>query len=124
MFQCVSVVSAYFGLFRPVCVIRPEYFFGFLFIYFFLSFHLTDPKSHLNFDLSFFSPPSSSSSFFFFLFSAQVSLSLCLFFTFFFFFLSFWFKCRPSRDVIRYLFEFFIPFALWRVMHSFFFSFF
>jgi hypothetical protein len=53
--------------------------------------------------------PSSSS----FLFS-----SLCVPFLYFFF-LSFWFKCRPSCDVIRYLFEIFIPFALWRVMHSF-----
>ena len=178
-FRGVSVCFDRFGLFRLVCVIRPKYFFGFLFIYFFLSFHLTGPKSLLNFDLSFFSAPSSSSSssfffflfsaqlflcnfslhfffwlfpkkkkkewflvqvpcpssfsllllssfffFFFLLFSAQVSLSLCLFFTFFFFFLSFWFKCKPSRDVIRYLFEIFIAFALWRVMHSFFFYFF
>ena len=59
--------------------------------------------------------------FFFFLsfFLPALSLSVYLFFTFFFF----WFKCRPSRDVIRYLFEIFIPFALWRVMHFFFFFF-
>jgi hypothetical protein len=84
-FRGVSVCFNHFGLFRLVCVIRPKYFFGLLFIYFFLSFHLTGPKSHLNFDLSFFSAPSSSSSFFFFLFSAQ--LFLCNFSLLFFFWL-------------------------------------
>jgi hypothetical protein len=178
-FRGVPVCFDRFGLFRLVCVIRPKYFFGFLFIYFFLSFHLTGLKSLLNFDLSFFfAPSSSSSSFFFFLFSAQLFLynfSLLFFFwlfakkkkkewflvqvpcpssffllllssffffffllllsffrpglslyafSLFFFFFSFWFKCRPSRDVIRYLFEIFIAFALWRVMHSLFFFFF
>jgi hypothetical protein len=69
-----------------------------------------------------------SSSFFFLLlllpsfFRPGLSLSMP-FLYFFFFFLSFWFNCRPSRDVIRYLFEIFIAFALWRVMHSSFFSF-
>ena len=93
------------------------YFFSFVFLPkrrrrngFWFKCHASLPSPFFFFLLS-----SSSSSFFFFLFSAQVSLSLCLFFTFFF---SFRFKCRPSRDVIRYLFEIFIAFALSRVMHS------
>jgi hypothetical protein len=78
-------ISACFGLFRPVYVIRPKYFFGFLYIYFFLSFDLTGPFSLFLLLLS-----SSSSSFFFFLlpssfFRPALSLSLYLFFTFFFF---------------------------------------
>ena len=46
-----------FGLFQPVYVIQPEYFFGFLFIYFISALLL-----------QFFSALSSSSSFFFFFF--------------------------------------------------------
>jgi hypothetical protein len=35
-----------FGLFRPVYVIRPEYFFGFLFIYFFSILYSTSSCEH------------------------------------------------------------------------------
>ena len=48
----ISACFGHFGLFRPVYVIRPEYFFAFCFIFFFLSF-----------DLSASPPPAAASSF-------------------------------------------------------------
>jgi hypothetical protein len=86
LFRLVSAVSAYFGQFRPVYVIRPEYFFGFLYIYIFFSFDLTGPFSSSFF---FFLPPS----------SLYVSDSLYLFFTLFFFcFLVQVRDCREAGD--------------------------
>ena len=47
-FRPVSVCFGRFGLFRPVYVIRPEYFFGFLFLFFSLFWvFFTSPPVHL-----------------------------------------------------------------------------
>jgi hypothetical protein len=92
-------ISACFGLFRPVYVIRPKYFFGFLYIFFFSL--LTYPALFLSSFFFFLLLLLPFSSFFFLLLSStQLSLCLCTF-SLPFFFLSFWFKCRDCREVLK-----------------------
>jgi hypothetical protein len=85
-----------FGLFRLVSagICNPAEILFWLFIYiFFLSFDLTGP-----FSLFLLLLPFSS---FFFLLLSSAQLSLCTFSLPFFFFLSFWFKCRDCREVLK-----------------------
>ena len=127
-FWGVSVCFDRFDLFQLVCIIWPKYFFGFLFIYFFLSFLLTGPKSLLNFDLSFFSAQlflcNFSLLFFFWLFAkkkkkewflVQVpcpsSFFLLLLSSFFFFFL---FSAQVSLSLCHF-FNFFFFFFVFLV---------
>ena len=94
-------ISGCFGMFQPFRPVsagmrNPAEILFWLFIYlFFLSFHLTGPKSLLNFDLSFFSAPSSS----FFFPPSSFSVTFLYIFSFGFFPKrrrrnGFWFKCH------------------------------